>query len=247
MSVASRNRSGVGRRPVDTSIGSRTTQTWSPPASRRRVTRPTNRLSHAAQERHARDPWLPLDAAELVDVVSGLPAEQLGQVVLVSVQEVHRQVVGPPGEPAGAVGRRQPHGVDRGLDAGLRVEPDEAAVPLVLGGDGDDHHGAVHRRDQVAEVTIHRHHQSVGNRGGPARHVEQPCHARRRGGRARAIDRHHPSQSAGGDGSRAHRVHGRLQRRRRGRWGDDRPRGRHHAAPGSRPERRPVHPGGGVG
>ena len=108
------------------SIGSSRNPTWSP-RSRRSSTPPGEPVVEPRQDRRAAGPGRQSHARELVDLVAGLPAEQLGEVVVGLRDEVDDEHLGLRRHAEGAVAPRQPDEEPRRMDRRLRREPDEAA------------------------------------------------------------------------------------------------------------------------
>src|SRR3954453_18533544 len=105
---------------------------------------PDEPVRQAGDDRAPLRPLVPLAPLELVDLVAGLPAEQLGDLLAVRRDEVHAEVLGALGDLEGVVLVRQPGQEARRIDADLRREADEAARALPVAGDGrDDEHRVV--------------------------------------------------------------------------------------------------------
>src|SRR3954469_19116788 len=64
---------------------------------------PDEPVRQARDDRHALGPIVPLAALELVDLVAGLAAEQLGDLLAVGRDEVHGEVRRAPGDAVGVV------------------------------------------------------------------------------------------------------------------------------------------------
>src|SRR3954452_6451734 len=152
-------------------IGSRIIPSWSPPADRLEDHRvvvarvdalddpPDEPVREALDDRHALRALVPVAALELVDLVAGLRAEQLGDVLAVGGNEVHAEVLGALRDPVRAVLVREAREEARRLDADLRREPDEAAGALPVAGDrGHDEHRVV----ELAHERVERLHDVVG-------------------------------------------------------------------------------------
>src|SRR5690606_15429938 len=92
---------------------------------------------------------LPRAGRELVDLIPGATAEQLGQVEVGGVEEVDGPVPGEERHPEGVVGLGQPDRVAERVDAALGVEADEAPGPLRARDRGDEDHGGVGQGDEA--------------------------------------------------------------------------------------------------
>src|SRR3954449_5923987 len=90
-------------------------------------------VAAALDDRRALGPLVPVHLRELVDLVPGLAAEQLGEVVRVGRDEVHGERARPAGDAEGPVLVRQARQEARWVDRGLRPEPDQAARALAAG------------------------------------------------------------------------------------------------------------------
>src|SRR3954468_9212414 len=88
---------------------------------------PDEPVRQAGDDRDALRPLVPLAPLELVDLVAGLSAEQLGDLLAVGRDEVHADVLGALGDLEGVVLLGQPGQEARRVDADLRGEADEAA------------------------------------------------------------------------------------------------------------------------
>src|SRR3954449_7030737 len=105
---------------------------------------PDEPVRQAGDDRAPLRPLGPLAPLELVDLVAGLAAEQLGDLLAVGRDEVHAEVLGALGDLEGVVLVRQPGQEARRVDADLRGEADEAAGALPVPGDRrDDEHRVV--------------------------------------------------------------------------------------------------------
>ena len=104
---------------------------WSPPRIRSQDPR-GEPVRQVVEDRQARGPLVPGAAGELVDLVAGLAAEELGEVLAVLGHEVDREVLGPLGDAVRAVLVREPDEEARRVDADLRREADQAARALAV-------------------------------------------------------------------------------------------------------------------
>jgi hypothetical protein len=103
------------------------------------------------EDRHAVRPLAPGGAGELVDVVAGLAAEQLGQLGRVCGDAVHAEHVRVAPAAERAVLVRQAHREARRVDAHLRGEAHEAPERLVPRARGDDEHRVLEVADERVE------------------------------------------------------------------------------------------------
>src|SRR4051812_24715360 len=108
-------------------------------------------LEHPADEpvdagfddRRALGPLVPRDAGELVDLVPGLAAEQLGELRRLGGHEVHAEHRRLAGHAERAVLDRQADEEARRVDRALRREPDQAPGALAAGRGRDEEHRVV--------------------------------------------------------------------------------------------------------
>ena len=103
------------------------------------------------EQRHAVRAGLPGAALELVHLVAGLAAEQLGEVGRVRRHEVDRHRAGAQRDAVRAVLVRDPREEPGRVDARLGREPDQAAGALAVRRDGRDEHRVVELGDQLLE------------------------------------------------------------------------------------------------
>ena len=95
----------------------------------------------------------PRRALELVHLVAGLAAEQLGEVLGVGGHRVHTEHRRVPAVPERAVGVREADDEARRVDAGLGGEADQAAERLAVGrARRDDEHRVLEIADEAIEV-----------------------------------------------------------------------------------------------
>src|SRR3954447_22590814 len=105
---------------------------------------PDEPVRQAGDDRNPLRPLVPLAPLELVDLVAGLAAEELGDLLAVARDEVYAEVRRALGDLVGVVLVRQPGQEARRIDADLRREADEAARALPVAGDRrDDEHRVV--------------------------------------------------------------------------------------------------------
>ena len=90
-------------------------------------------------------------ARELVDLVAGLAAEQLGQLRLLLGDEVHAEQLGALRDAVGAVLVREADEEARRVDARLGGEADQAAGALAVRARRDDEHRVVEVADERVE------------------------------------------------------------------------------------------------
>src|SRR3954462_14816039 len=136
---------------------------------------PDEPVRQAGDDRDPLRPLVPLAPLELVDLVAGLPAEQLGDLLAVRRDEVHAEVLGALGDLEGVVLVRQPGQEARRVDADLRREADEAARALpVVRHRRDDEHRVV----ELAHERGERLDDVVG--GGHVRESYPLCRSSRR-------------------------------------------------------------------
>ena len=122
------------------------------------TTRPTKRAGTASRSGTPPSPVVHATVASLSSPPSGRSsagraAEDARPAHDRRAEGVHPEVGGPPSQAVGAVGHGQPDDVAAGVDARLRVEPDEAAVALVAHRHG--HHD--HRRVEPGDDRRRRH------------------------------------------------------------------------------------------
>src|SRR5690242_2031007 len=112
--------------------------------------------SHRApqKERLASGAVLPAAAGELVDVVTGLPAEELHQVTPPGGNHVHAQVRRRLRRLEGRVLHREAHQDPRRVHAGLGREPDQASLTILAGRGRDDERRARERVRELGELGL---------------------------------------------------------------------------------------------
>src|SRR3954453_2368083 len=103
------------------------------------------------QDRDAAGALMPLALGKLVDLVAGLAAEQLGEVLGAVGNEVEGDRVGRASDPAGAVLLGEADEEARRIDAALAGEADEAAGDLAAGARRGDEHRVVEAPDEFVE------------------------------------------------------------------------------------------------
>ena len=94
---------------------------------------------------HAFSSLLAVDVGELVDVIPGERAENLGGGKVVAGEEVDAQVCGAQGNPVCVVGLRKPDTIATRVDAGLSVEADKTPGALFADSCCDHDQGRVER------------------------------------------------------------------------------------------------------
>src|SRR4051794_13582117 len=105
----------------------------------------------ALEDRQPLGPVVPLAVRELVDLVAGLAAEELGQVGGVGRDAMDRQRGRVAAPAMRAVLAREADREARRIDAGLRGEADEAAEALFAGAGRDDEHRVLEVHDDHVE------------------------------------------------------------------------------------------------
>jgi hypothetical protein len=91
---------------------------------------------------------------ELVDSVTGLAAEKVGQADVAARQHMHRQVLGSGRHSAGVIVPGQPDQKPWRAHAGLRGEADQAARRMTVGLGSHHEHRVLQHPDQPVERVI---------------------------------------------------------------------------------------------
>src|SRR3954453_9751522 len=115
----------------------------------------------AVEQRRPAGARAPGAALELVDLVAGLAAEQLDQVLRLRRHEVDREQLGPDRDAVGAVLVREADDEAGWVDARLRGEADQAARALAARARGDDEHRVVEVADERVERRLRLHRRTV--------------------------------------------------------------------------------------
>ena len=110
----------------------------------------------AVEYRDAGRTFGPGASLELVDLVAGLAAEQLDDVVSLASKDVHGEVSGGFGDAPRSVLDRDRHEESRRVDARLGGESNDAAGALATGRRRDDVERRVGPGHQVADRIAHR-------------------------------------------------------------------------------------------
>ena len=135
--------------PFSAATGSSRKASWSPASA---ATARGRRTSSGSRRGSARRPALvPGAARELVDLVAGLAAEQLGQRGRVLGHAVDAEQLGIAAAAVGAVVVREADREARRVDARLGREADQAAERLAAGAGGDDEHRVLEAADERVE------------------------------------------------------------------------------------------------
>jgi hypothetical protein len=109
------------------------------------------------KKRNAVEARMPTTTRELVVVVAGDAAEELGKLLIAIAEEMQCERIGEHSDPERAVGLRQPDCIPGWFDAALRVEANETAGLRVAGTRRDDEHRAIEARHQSIEVVFRAH------------------------------------------------------------------------------------------